>query len=144
MTPDDLDAVESTWAEFFRCRIPMLAALTRRYIALGNSPYVAAEQAHWLFRAVEQLVGLLSAPSRLADRARAVGDTWPDPLTAPSFAVEGRAWMGAASDSLAVWSADVEASWCQAWFLLSEVLAAETLSPFLDDPTMIAAPTAQT
>jgi hypothetical protein len=35
-------------------------------------------------------------------------------------------------------------SWCQAWFLLSDVLAAETLSPLLDDPTNIPSPTAQT
>ena len=90
-------------------------------------------RAEWLLCAVEALVGLLSAPSRLAACARDVGKTWPDPCTAPSFGVEGRAWMGAARECLAGWSDRTEAAWCQAWLLLSEVLAAEALSPFCDD-----------
>jgi hypothetical protein len=94
----------------------------------------AARRAGWLLSAVEDLVGLLPAPSRLAARARELGDTWPDPLNAPSFGVEGIAWMQAADDCLPTWTARTEAAWRQAWLLLSEVLAAETLSPFSDRP----------
>jgi hypothetical protein len=93
------------------------------------------ERARWLLSAVEQLVDLLPAPSLLADRARDLGATWPDPCTAPCFAIEGSAWMGAARDCAPTWTESTEAAWRQAWFLLSDVLAAETLSPFTDDRT---------
>ena len=68
----------------------------------------------------------------VADRARGLLASWPDPATSPSYAVDGRAWMAAAGECLPTWSAEVEASWKQGWLLLSEVLAAETLSPFHD------------
>lgn len=134
MTPEDLSAVQGSWTEFIRVRGPLLAALSRHFEPVAQSPTAAAHRASWLFCAVEDLVGLLAAPSRLAARARDLGDTWPDPLTAPSFAIEGRAWMRAAAECVASWSQDLEASWRQAWLLLSDALAAETLSPFTDTP----------
>ena len=133
MTPEDLSAVQCSWSEFSRVRHSFHVALSRQFEAAPTS-IAASQRATWLFGAVEDLVGLLSTPSRLADRACDLGATWPDPLTAPSFAVEGRAWMRAADQCVAIWSPDLERSWRQAWLLLSDVLAAEALSPFADDP----------
>ncbi len=133
MTPEDLVAVERSWAELRSHRAPLLAALTRRFEATVGSPTAAGLRAAWLLGAVEELVGLLTAPSRLAIRARDIGESWPDPCTAPSFGVEGRAWMGAARECLPTWTDRAEAAWCQAWLLLSDVLAAEALSPFAND-----------
>ena len=134
MSPDDLSAVQRSWSELRLWRDPLLVALTRRFEAAPASSLAAGIRAAWLFDAVEELVGLLSAPSRLAERARVLGENWPDPLIAPSFAIEGRAWMGAACECLPTWSARTEVAWRQAWLLLSDVLAAESLSPFADDP----------
>jgi len=133
VTPEDLVAVERSWSELRTLRAPLLAALTRRFDEVPPPAMAAGLRAEWLLCAVEALVGLLSAPSRLAACARDVGETWPDPRTAPSFGVEGRAWMAAGRECLASWSDRTEAAWCQAWLLLSEVLAAEALSPFCDD-----------
>lgn len=135
MTPDDLSAVQGSWSELRRLRDPLLDALARRFAPLTASPAAAAQRAGWLFAAVDELVGLLPSPSHLAVRARSLGESWPDPLTAPSFAVEGRAWMEAAAACFGRWSDDTEAAWRQAWLLLSDVLAAEALSPFTDGPT---------
>ena len=134
MSPDDLSAVHRSWSELVRRRDPLLAALTRRFEAAPASSLAAGVRAAWLLDAVEELVGLLPAPSRLAERARVLGESWPDPLIAPSFAIEGRAWMGAASECLPTWSERTDIAWRQAWLLLSDVLAAESLSPFADDP----------
>jgi hypothetical protein len=134
MSPDDLSAVQRSWSELRLRRDPLLAALTRRFEAALISSLAADVRATFLLDAVEQLVGLLSAPSCLAERARVIGETWPDPLIAPSFAIEGRAWMSAASECLPTWSERTEVAWRQAWLLLSDVLAAESLSPFADDP----------
>jgi hypothetical protein len=132
VTPDDLVTVERSWSELRRRRAPLLAELTRRFDAEARSTAESAVRAEWLLGAVEDLVGLLTAPSHLAVRARALGETWPDPRTAPCFAVEGRAWMGAACECLPGWSDRTEAAWRQAWLLLSDVLAAEALSPFAE------------
>jgi len=134
MTPDDLVTVERSWLELRRRRALLLAELTRRFDAAPASTAPAAVRAAWLLGAVEELVGLLPAPSHLAARARDLGGTWPDPRTAPCFAVEGRAWMGAACECQPGWTDRTEAAWRQAWLLLSDVLAAEALSPFCDDP----------
>ena len=134
MSPDDLTTVQRSWSELRRQRDSLLAGLTRRFDVAPASPLAAAVRAAWLLDAVEELVGLLSAPSSLAERARALGETWPDPLIAPSFAIEGRTWMGAARECLPTWSERTELAWRQAWLLLSDVLAAEALSPFADDP----------
>lgn len=130
MTPDDLSAVQRSWAELRRTRLALQRALTRQYELAPASPVPADERAEWLIYAVSVLVDLLPVPSRLADRARALGQTWPDPLVAPSFANEGRAWLGAAGECQPSWSPTVEHAWRQAWLLLSDVLAAESLSPF--------------
>lgn len=132
MTPDDVRTVQDTWAELRRRRAALLDELTCCFAADGPAVIAADLRAGWLYSAVDELVGLLPAPSRLADRARDIGGTWPDPLTAPCFAIEGRAWMAAAGACLPTWSEKIELAWRQAWLLLSDVLAAETLSPFAD------------
>ena len=134
MSPDDLSAVQRSWSELRLRRDPLAAALSRRFEEAPISSLAANVRAAWLLDAVQELVGLLSAPSRLAERARILGETWPDPLIAPSYAIEGRAWMGAAYECLPTWSERTEGAWRQAWLLLSDVLAAESLSPFADDP----------
>ena len=42
--------------------------------------------------------------------------------------------MDAARECLPSWSDRTEAAWRQAWLLLTEALAAETMSPFADGP----------
>lgn len=132
MTPADLRTVQGSWAELRRRRSALLDALTCCYDGDGPALIAADLRAGWLYAAIEELVALLPAPSRLAERACDLGKTWPDPLTAPCFAVEGRAWMAAARACLPTWSDETELAWRQAWLLLSDVLAAETLSPFAD------------
>jgi hypothetical protein len=131
MTPDDLSTVQGSWSELSGRRALLVAALVHRF-ERAPSAIAATQRAVWLFDAVAELVSLLCTPSGLAERARALGETWPDPLTAPSFAIEGRAWMAAAGECLPSWSEHTEAAWRQAWSLLSDVLATEALSPFAD------------
>jgi len=132
VSPDDLQTVQRSWTAFLRHREALLSSLAAHLRDLTPAPIAAAHRACWLFRAVEELVELLPEPSRLELHARHLGETWPDKLVAPSYAVDGRAWMRAADECLDVWSPGIEAAWRQAWLLLSEVLAAETLSPFAD------------
>lgn len=134
MTPDDVSTVQRSWSELRDRRAALVAALTDRFDASEPSPILAVIRAEWLTDAVGELVDLLTAPGPLAARARALGETWPDPLTAPSFGVEGRAWLGAAGECLPTWSEGTETAWRQAWLLLSDVLAAGALSPFTDVP----------
>jgi hypothetical protein len=138
MTPEDLFVVDVSWSHLRRERQPLLAGLTQRFEALDPSPIPAAVRAVWLVDAVEELVVLLSTPSRLAAQARLLGETWPDPCSAPSFAVEGQAWMDAARECLATWTDSTDDAWRQAWLLLSDVLAVEALSPFGDAPADLA------
>ena len=107
MTPDDLDTVDRSWSELRRRRARLFEELTDRFAA-APSPPGAALRAEWLLCAVEELVGLLTAPSQLAVRARDIGTTWPDPLTAPCYALEGRAWMDASRACLPTWSVRTE------------------------------------
>jgi hypothetical protein len=130
MTPEDVAAVQRSWAELRAQRATLDRALTRQFKRTATSPVPASTRADWLLRAVAELVDLLPTPSRLADRARELGQTWPDPLIAPSFATEGRVWLAAAAECQPSWSPSVETAWRQAWLLLSDVLAAEALSPF--------------
>jgi hypothetical protein len=132
VSPEDLQRVQGSWTAFVRHRDAVLSSLAAHLRDLTPTPIIAVQRAGWLFRAVEELVELLPEPSRLELHARQIGGTWPDKLVAPSYAVDGRAWMRAADECLAAWSPEMEASWRQAWLLLSEVLAAETLSPFTD------------
>ena len=99
---------------------------------LGPSNAGARLRAAWLYSAVDELVALLASPSRLAERACDLGQSWPDASCAPCYAVEGRAFMSAAAELVPSWSDATDAAWRQAWLLLSDVLAAETLSPFAD------------
>ena len=130
MTPGDLATVDRCWTASVDRRGEIVDALTARFAEAGVA--VPARRAAWLVDAVTELVGVLSSPSVVADRARGLLASWPDASTSPSYAVDGRAWMAAAGECLPTWSAEVEASWKQGWLLLSEVLAAETLSPFHD------------
>ena len=59
--------------------------------------------------------------------------SWPVGGRAPTFAVEGRAWMAAAREVCPSWSEQIELAWQRAWLLLSEELALESLSPFAAD-----------
>ena len=133
MTPDDLLTVQRSWTQLRRRRAELVVALAHRFAAVTGSPIPPSVHATWLCAAVDELVGLLGAPSRLAAQARRLGATWPDPQSAPSFAVEGRAWLAAADECLADWTDETAAAWREAWFLLSDVLATEALSPFVDD-----------
>jgi hypothetical protein len=128
MTPAELAAVWASWSHLRRRRADVVLELARWYQAAGVPE--AVRRAAWLSDAVEQLVDQLASPSRLADRARALAETWPDPTCPPTYAVDGRAWEAAARRVAPVWPVHTERAWQQGWYLLSEVLAAETLSPF--------------
>lgn len=130
MSPDDLRSVQGSWPACVRRRDELLVALAGHLTDLALTPIAADARAMWLYRAVEDLVGLLAEPSRLEAQARRLADTWPDKLVAPTFAVDGQAWMRAAGDTVPGWSAHVERAWRQAWHLLASVLASEALSPF--------------
>lgn len=134
MTPDDVTAVQRSWAELRTRRLHLRGALTRQFKLCATSPIPASTRAQWLLDATAELVDLLPTPSRLADRARALGPSWPDPLVAPSFATEGRAWLAAAAECKRTWTRSEADAWRQAWLLLSDVLAAESLSPFEKSP----------
>ncbi len=132
MSPDGVRTVQHSWTALHRQRESMLLALTRCFHdqpAIGFDPGARAE---WLFDAVAALVGLLAWPSRLEHCAGRVGSSWPAAGGHPTFAVEGRAWMAAAAECHPAWTPDIETAWRQAWLLLSDVLASETLSPFSD------------
>lgn len=142
MTPDDLTTVLRSWSDL-RCRqAELTAALTQCFASVDRATIDAGARARWLVAAVEELVGLLVAPSALASRARALGSTWPDPHTAPCFATEGRAWLDASGACSPVWTDTTALAWKQAWLLLSDVLAAEALSPFAEATPDHPAPTA--
>jgi hypothetical protein len=134
MTPDELAAVDRSWAELRRHHAVLVDRLTASFDTVAACPESARGRARWLVDAVSELVGLLTAPSQLAVRARRLAATWPDARTAPSFRVEGRAWMGSAQEVSRTWSDQTEEAWRQAWLLLSDVLAQESLSPFADLP----------
>jgi hypothetical protein len=129
MSPEELAAVDQSWADLRRRRPELLAHLEASFV-LADHPDLAAARARWLVDAVSGLVGLLPAPSRLGDRARRLASRFPVAGTTPSFAVEGQAWMRAARDVWPDWTDETERAWHHAWLLLSDVLAAESLSPF--------------
>jgi hypothetical protein len=128
VTPDDLAEVQRTWSELQVGGSDLHAALTARLSAVGAA--MPAERAAWLLGAIANLVDLLSSPSRLAERAREVVASWPDPGGRPSYAVDGVAWAGAAASCVPDWSAQTALAWRHGWLLVCEIMAAETLSPF--------------
>ena len=132
MTPDDVSTVQRSWAELRRHRVVLVSELARCFLDLDDSTIEPVIRAGWLCTAIEELVGLLSSPTSLAERACAMGRSFPDQLTAPSFVVDGRAWLNAASSCAGGWSDQTETAWRKAWLLLSDALAEETLSPFAD------------
>jgi hypothetical protein len=129
MSPEDLAAVVDSWAELQLRREALADRLAASYGAV-LSPHTADQRARWLVNAVAELAGLLTAPSQLAARAREVAETLPQPSSTPTFVLDGNAWMIAAREVSASWSNCLEHAWRQAWLLLSEVLAIESLSPF--------------
>jgi hypothetical protein len=135
VSPDDLAAVDRSWAGLQEQREPLVAELEASFAAVEPSG-LARPCARWLVDAVDELVGLLTAPSRLGERARQLAETWPVTGRAPTFAVEGRAWMDAASEVCPSWSSQIELAWQRAWLLLSEELAEESLSPFAPQEPM--------
>jgi hypothetical protein len=132
MTPDDVSTVQRSWAELRRRRIMLVSELSRCLVDMDDSTIEPVIRAGWLCATIEELVGLLSSPTSLAERACEMGRSFPDPLTAPSFVVDGRAWLRAASSCACGWSDHTETAWRKAWLLLSDALAEETLSPFSD------------
>jgi len=133
MSPEGVRSVQRSWAVLRRRRAPMLRALTARFATHASDVMAPVERAEWLFDAVAELVELLSSPSRLEARARELGATWPDRGSHPTFAVEGSAWMTSSAACSAEWTQGTDAAWRQAWLLLSDVLAVETLAPFGDE-----------
>jgi hypothetical protein len=129
VSPEELAAVDRSWADLRRRRPELLAHLETSF-ALADHPELAEVRARWLVDAVSGLVGLLPAPSRLGDEARRLATRWPVAGSNPTFAVEGQAWMRAAGDVWPDWTDETERAWHHAWLLLSDVLAAESLSPF--------------
>lgn len=133
MTPDDVRTVQQSWAELRRVRTSMITELTRRYDAAASPSSLLPDlRAAWLFVAVDELVDLLPAPSVLAGHARKLIGSWPEPLSAPCYAVDGSAFMAAAAACAPRWTPTAESAWRQAWLLLADELAAEALSPFAD------------
>jgi hypothetical protein len=129
MSPEDLSTVDHSWAELRDRQGELVAGLESTFRSIGETE-AAAGRARWLVYAVAELVDLLAAPSRLGERARLLADSWPLPGTAPTFAIEGQAWMRAAQEVSPSWTDGTEQAWRTAWLLLSDVLANETLSPF--------------
>jgi hypothetical protein len=129
MSPEALAIVSGSWNELAARREEFTAQLGRSFVEAGARQAPAA-RARWLVGAVTELVELLPAPSRIEERARSFGDTWPVTGAAPSFAVDGLAWMSAARRVAPSWTDQTEDAWRRAWLLLSDVLAIEALSPF--------------
>jgi hypothetical protein len=129
MSPDDLDAVDRSWADLHHRRPELVAHLE---VSLSSAPPadLAEPRARWLVGAVGELVGLLSTPSRLGERARQLVVTFPVEGTAPTFAIEGRAWIQAGRGVSPLWTDETEQAWRHAWLLLADELADQALSPF--------------
>lgn len=129
MSPDDVAAVQRSWAELRPQGPRLLAQLTWTFVPhvpTGTAP----ARAGWLLDAVHALVDLLETPSRLGPAARDVVATWPAPGQVPSAHVEGEVWLAAARVLCPTWTAATDSAWRSAWLMLSDVLAQESLSPF--------------
>ena len=129
MCPEDLADVGESWAALRAHRGDLIDRLAVSYGAV-MPPEAAEQRARWLVGAIAELIDLLTTPSRLADRARELAETSPAPGSAPTFLLDGNAWMSAAGDVCPTWTDCSEHAWRQAWLLLSDVLANESLSPF--------------
>jgi hypothetical protein len=132
--PEDIATVERSVAQLCLQGPALHDHLEASFRAAGATGD-ATRRARWLVNAVAELAALLAVPSRLEVRARDIAETVPDGVPAPTFRVEGRAWMQAARDLCPEWSERTEAAWHHAWLLLSNVLDNESLSPFAEPPT---------
>jgi len=131
MTPDDLAAVDRSWADLQGRSAPLVGRLALAFAEVSD-PADAPARARRLLESTSELVALLATPSRLASRARAVAARWPAGTPTPCFRIDGQAWMRAAMEVSPSWSVDDEIAWRRAWLLLSDVLAEESLAPFGD------------
>jgi hypothetical protein len=129
VSPEELVAIDRSWADLCHRQTALVEHLESSFRDVDPTE-LAAARARWLVDAVAELVCLLPAPSLLGARARRLAECWPVAGTAPSFLIEGRAWMSAARAVAAEWTEDIERAWRHAWFLLSAVVAEEALSPF--------------
>jgi hypothetical protein len=132
--PEDIATVERSVAQLCLQGPALQGHLEASFRAAGTTGD-DARRARWLVSAVIELAALLAVPSRLEACARGIAETLPDGVPAPTFGVEGRAWMRAARDLCPGWSERTEAAWHHAWLLLSNVLDNESLSPFAEPPT---------
>ena len=133
MSPDDLAIVDRSWAELQPLRDSLVASLSASLPGCDLSQ--ADARARWLIDSVTDLVGLLRTPSELGAAARRRAATFPCAGSAPTFNVEGRAFLRAAASIGPSWSPSDGRAWRQAWLLLADVLAEQLLSPFADPPT---------
>jgi hypothetical protein len=129
MSPEELAIVGNSWCELQLAPDEIANRLAASY-ATVLEPHAAEERARWLVGAVTELVGLLSSPSQLAERARQLAQSLPASTVPPTFKLDGAAWMSAACAVSRCWSTSSEHAWRRAWLLLSDVLANESLSPF--------------
>ncbi len=134
MSPDDLAIVDRSWAELASRRELLVASLA---VAIPGCDLSQPDgRARWLIDSVTELVGLLRAPSELAAAARRRAAMFPCQGSAPTFRVDGRAFLRAAASSIGPsWSPREDRAWRQAWLLLADVLAEQSLSPFADPPS---------
>jgi hypothetical protein len=131
--PEDIATVERSVA-LLCAQGPILYDHLETSLRAAGATGDTAGRARWLVSSVVELAALLAVPSRLERRARGLADTVPEGAPAPTFRVEGRAWMHAARELCPGWSARTEEAWHHAWLLLSNVLDNESLSPFADPP----------
>ena len=133
MSPDDLAIVDRSWAELKSRLDELVASLA---VALPGCDLSQPDgRARWLIESVIELVGLLRAPSELAAAARRRAAMFPCEGSAPTFSVDGRAFLRAAASIGPSWSPRDDRAWRQAWLLLADVLAEQSLSPFADPPS---------
>jgi hypothetical protein len=130
MSPDDLAIVDRSWAELQPLRDSLVASLSASLPGCDLSQ--ADARARWLIDSVTELVGLLRAPSDLAAAARRRAAMFPCDRSGPTFSVDGRAFLRAAAAIGPSWSPRDDSAWRQAWLLLADVLAEQSLSPFAD------------
>jgi hypothetical protein len=129
MSPEELAIVCRSWTELQLMPDEIAARVAESY-ATTLDPSGAEKRARWLVAAVTELVGLLTSPSQLAERARQLAQSLPASTVAPTFKLDGTAWMRAASSVSQSWGPSSEHAWRRAWLLLSDALANESLSPF--------------
>jgi hypothetical protein len=123
-------AVRRTAAQLDARRDALLSELERALTDAGVER--ADRRARWLVECIPELVELLAIPSRLCLRARELAARWPDAGPAPSYHIDGHAWIVSAGALAPAWTRRTETAWSHAWLLLSDVLAEQVASPFGD------------